>query len=313
MPSFAAIGDALKGVVKGVNPAEIKLASNSTDALKGLKGTSGLGADALKGAGGLGDAEGLLKGAGADAKVAGADAKAAGADAKAAGADAKAAGADAKAANAKGADEVGDAAKAEKDAPPLKNKADAEKSMTQWVKDNPGKAIAAAAGAGAIALASDSYMATNGAKVGITKIEAGKDGGVAGVGATDVAKITYTPALDILSVDFLTISGTDCSPAIDGTDVAVYKVPSKTEVWIKVAKALTAGGTKGQITLKTTPTARLGEAVGAGVAAGADAVKEAGGGVLDSLGLGLPEGTGTWLMVGCVILIILFIIFKFVF
>jgi len=287
MPSFAAIGDALKGVVKGVNPGEIKLASNSTDALKGLKGTSGLGADALKGAGGLGDAKSLLKGAD-NAGDAG------------------------KAAKAKGADEVGDAAKAEKDAPPLKTKEDAEKTMTQWVKDNPGKAIAAAAGAGAIALASDSYMATNGAKVGITKIEAGKDGGVLGVGATDVAKITYTPALDILSVDFLTISGTDCSPAIDGTDVAVYKVPSKTEVWIKVPKALTAGGTKGQITLKTTPTARLGEAVGAGVGAGADAVKEAGGGVLDSLGLGLPEGTGTWLMVGCVILIILFIIFKFV-
>ena len=296
MPSFAAIGDALKGVVKGVNPAEIKLASNSTDALKGLKGTSGLGADALKGAGGLGDAKGLLKGAD-NAGDAGKAAK----------------GADNAGDAGKAADEAGDAAKAEKDAPPLKNKADAEKSMTQWVKDNPGKAIAAAAGAGAIALASDSYMATNGAKVGITKIEAGKDGGVAGVGATDVAKITYTPALDILSVDFLTISGTDCSPAIDGTDVAVYKVPSKTEVWIKVAKALTAGGTKGQITLKTTPTARLGEAVGAGVAAGADAVKEAGGGVLDSLGLGLPEGTGTWLMVGCVILIILFIIFKFVF
>jgi len=325
MPSFAAFGDAVRGVAKGINPAEVKLVSGSTDALKGLKGASGIGADALKGAGGLGDAKGLLKSAdnvGGAAQVAkGAD-NVGGAAQVAKGADNVGdAGKAAKGADnvgdagkaAKGADEVGDAAKAEKNAPPLKNKADAEKSMAQWVKDNPGKAIAAAAGATAIALAADSYMATNGANVGITKIEAGKDGGVFGVGATDIAKITYTPALAILKVDFLTLSGTDCSPSIDGTDVAVYKVPSKTEVWIKVSSALKTGGTKGQITLKTTPTARLGEAVGAGVGAAGGAVKEAGGGVLDGLGLGLPEGTGMWLLVGCIALIIIIIMFKFVF
>jgi hypothetical protein len=215
----------------------------------------------------------------------------------------------------KGADEAGDAAKAEKNAPPLKSKDDAEKSMKQWVKDNPGKVIAGAATAAAIAYAADSYMATNGAKVGITKIEAGKDGGVAGVGGTNIAKITYTPELDILKVDFITITGSDCTATIDGTDLEIYKVPSKTEVWIKVPKALTAGGTKGQITLKTTAAGRLGEAVGAGLGAGADVVKEAGGGLLDSLGLGdlLGGGTGMWLMIGCAVLIIIFIIYKLVF
>ena len=294
-------------ISKAINPADLKLVAGGGDALKGVKlGTKDLGdlSSLLKNdASGLGDASKML----------GKDAGGLGDAGKGLGKDATSVGADAKTLEKQGANEAGDAAKAEKNAPPLKSKADAENSMKDWVKNNPGKVIAGAASAAAIAYAADSYMTTNGAKVGITKIEAGKDGGVLGVGATDIAKITYTPELDILKVDFLTITGTDCTPTIDGKDLEIYKVPSKTEVWIKVAKALTAGGTKGQITLKTTPTARLGEAVGAGVGAGADAVKEAGGGVLDSLGLGLPEGTGTWLMVGCVILIILFIIFKFVF
>ena len=328
MPSFSAIfkaGDksAIEGLTKG-GGAALKLDK------AGLKGASSLGTDALKAGGALGDTKSLLKGAGgagdASKLVKGAggagDTKSLlkGAD-NAGGASKAAKGADnagdaSKAAKAKGADEAADAAKAEKNAPPLKTKDDASKSMQKWIKDNPKKAIAAAAGTAAIAYAADSYIATNGAKVGITKIEAGKDGGVLGVGAKDIAKITYTPELDILSADFITITGSDCSPTIDGTDIDVYKVPSKTEVWIKVSKALTAGGTKGQITLKTTPTARLADAVGSAagsaVGAGADIAKEAGGGLLSGLGIDLPENFGLWLGVACIVLIIVFVIFKFV-
>ena len=315
MVNLHALEDVAKAA-KGINPGEIKIATGGSDALKALKsGGGGLGdASKLLGkeAGGLGDASKLL---GKEAGGLGDASKLLGADAKAVGADAKAVGKDAKAVEKQGANEASDAAKAEKDAPPLKTKTEAEDSMKKWVNENPGKAIAGAAGAAAIAYAADSYMATNGAKVGITKIEAGKDGGIAGIGATDIAKITYTPELDILKVDFLTITGSDSTATIDGKDLEIYKVPSKTEVWIKVSKALTAGGTKGQITLKTTAAARLGEAVGAGIGAGADVVKEAGGSVLDGLGLGdlFSGGTTTWLMIGCAVLIIAFIIFKFVF
>ena len=306
MPSFSGLGQAVKDLGKGINPGELKLASGGTDALKGLKGASGLSTDALKAGGALGDTKSLLKGAGGAGDASKLAKGAGGAEdaSKAAKAEKKAAG------------EAGDAAKAEKNAPPLKTKDDASKSMQKWVKENPKKAIAGAAGAAAIAYAADSYIATNGAKVGITKIEAGKDGGFLGVGAKDIAKITYTPELDILSVDFITISGSDCSPTIDGTDIDVYKVPSKTEVWIKVSKALTAGGTKGQITLKTTPTARLADAVssaaGAAADAGADVAKKTGEGLLSGLGIDLPDNFGLWLGVACIVLIIAFVIFKFV-
>ena len=319
----SAIAHTGEDLSKAINPADLKLVAGGGDALKGVKlGTKDLGdlsSLLKKDASGLGDASKMLGkdagGLGDASKMLGKDAGGLGDAGKGLGKDAKSVGADAKTLEKQGANEAGDAAKAEKNAPPLKSKADAENSMKDWVKNNPGKVIAGAASAAAIAYAADSYMTTNGAKVGITKIEAGKDGGVVGVGATDIAKITYTPELDILKVDFLTITGTDCTPTIDGKDLEIYKVPSKTEVWIKVSKALTAGGTKGQITLKTTAAARLGEAVGAGIGAGADAVKEAGGSVLDGLGLGnlFSGGITTWLMIGCAVLIIAFIIFKFVF
>jgi len=293
---------AIEGLTKGggatlkLDKAGLKGGANASDLLKGGTSTKDLLGAGGKGAG---DLSALTKAGGKDASAL---TKAGGKDASAL----------TKAEEKGAANEAKGASQLEKDKPPLKTKDDAKNSMTQWVKDNPKKAIAAAAGTAAIAYAADSYIATNGAKVGITKIEAGKDGGVLGVGAKDIAKITYTPELDILSADFITITGSDCSPTIDGTDIDVYKVPSKTEVWIKVSKALTAGGTKGQITLKTTPTARLAEAVGAGVGAGADIAKEAGGGLLSGLGIDLPDNFGLWLGVACIVLIIVFVIFKFV-
>ena len=154
-------------------------------------------------------------------------------------------------------------------------------------------------------------MATNGKQVGITKIEAFKDGGLGPIGGTDVAKITYTPELDILKADFLTITGTDCSPSIDGTDLPVYKVVSKTEVW--VAKKLTSGGSKGSITLKTTPSARLGEAVGAGAGAAAGAAGSAAGGLLGGLAdsLGISSDYITYIIAAVVILCIISLVMKF--
>jgi hypothetical protein len=335
MPSWSVLAD----FAKVVDPGVIKAGNNSMDALKGLskgseslKGSSLLlskGSDLAKLGSGVGDAAKLGSGVGDAAKLGSGVGDAAklgsGVGDAAKGADEAADAAKLSKAGdaAKGADEAADAAKIEKNAPPIKSKADAEASMTKWVKDNPGKAIAAGAGGtAAIVFAANKYMAVNGSKVGITKIEAHKDGGLGPFGGKDVAKITYSPGLDILMPDFLTITGTDCVPSIDGTDLAVYKVVSATEVWIKPVSKLTSGGTKGGITLKTTPTARLGEAVGAGVGAVAQAagtaIEGAGGPVgamLDGLlqTLGLPTGMAGYAIVACIVIVILVVLFKVVF
>jgi hypothetical protein len=339
--------DAVSSLGKSISPGELKLANNLADTGKAADAlrASGNASDLLRGGAGLGDASKLLGKAdtlgdagklagkvdnlGGAGKVAGkvdnlGDAGKVAGKVDNVGDAGKVAGKVDNTADAgkvaKASDEMGDAAKLEKNAPPLKSKADAEGSMKQWVKDNPGKAVAGLATAGAIAYAADTYMSVNGKQVGITKIEQYKDGGLGPFGGTEVAKITFTPAMDILKTDFLTISGTDSTPTIDGTDTAVYKVASPTEVWVQVASKLTGNGTKGSITLKTTPSARLGQAVGAGVSTvgtvAGGAVGAAGGavgGILDGFlsALGLPTGTVGYAIVAAVIIVIICIIMKF--
>jgi hypothetical protein len=186
-----------------------------------------------------------------------------------------------------------------------------------WAKKNPGKVIAAGAGTAAAVYAANNFMQNDGKKVGITKIEAASEGGVLGIGATAVAKITFTPEMDALMSDKLKIEGTDSSPSIDGTDIAIFKVYSPTVIGIKLEKALTGPGSKGSLTLSTSLVARVGAAAGAGAGAVAGVAGGAAGGAMTSffqgLGIPLPDGLPGMLIIGCVALFVLFILFKIFF
>ena len=295
MPSWGALGDAVTGLGKGlsnINPQALKLGSGIGDVGKAgnaLKASGGLG-DALKASSGLGDAaKGLNK-------------------------------VDDLGAAAKGlnkVDDVGAAAKGANKADDVAKTADDAKGVLDWAKKNPGKALTGAGASAAALYAANEYTKNDGKKVGITKIEAASEGGVLGFGATNVAKITFTPEMEALMSDKLKIEGTDSSPSIDGTDVAIFKVYSPTVIGIKLEKALTGPGSKGSLTLSTSLAARAGAAAGAGAGAVAGAAGGAAGGAMTSffqgLGIPLPEGLPGMLIIGCIALFVLFILFKIFF
>jgi len=338
MVNFGALADLGAAIGKGVNAAPLTTISKSGDALGALgKGSSGLklgssvlgDAGKLRNVGGAGADLGKVGGAGADlgrAGGAGADlgrAGGAGADLGRAGGAAgdagRAGGAAGDAGRAGGA--AGDAGKAGGAGADVAKVADDADGVLAWARKNPGKALAGAGASAAALYAANSYMANDGKKVGITKIEAGTEG------STKVAKITFTPDMDALLLDKLKIEGTDSTPSVDGASVSIFKVYSPTQVAIKVDAALSAPGTKGALTLSTTMAARAGDAVGsasgaAGTAAGT-AAGAAVGGALEGLGLGgsgglgglLPGGAKSWLIgcgVFCCMMILLFVIMKFI-
>jgi hypothetical protein len=329
MSRWGAIGDAVTGLGKGlssINPQALKLGSGIGDLGKAgdaLKASGGLG-DALKSGGALGDLGKLGKvggGAAADAGKAGGAAADAGKAAGAAGDAAKGlnkvddVGAAAKGANK--ADDLGGAAKGANKADDVAKTTDDAKGVLDWAKKNPGKALAGAGASAAALYAANEYTKNDGKKVGITKIEAASEGGVLGLGATNVAKITFTPEMDALNSDTLKIEGTDCVPSIDGPSVAIFKVYSPTMIGIKLEKALTGPGSKGSLTLSTTLAARAGAAAGAGAGAVAGVAGGAAGGAMTSffqgLGIPLPDGLPGMLIIGCIALFVLFILFKIFF
>jgi hypothetical protein len=173
-------------------------------------------------------------------------------------------------------------------------------------------------GSAAAIYAADKYLTVKGFKGAITKIENDMDGGLMGYGGTPVAKVTYTKPIDILMTDTIDFSGTDCQPSIDGTK-SPYKIAGPTEVWIKLDAALTAPGTTGTFKITTGVLSRLGQAVGEGAGAvGAAAGQAAGaaagglGGAMGGLLRGFTSGIGMWLAIACVVLILGFVIFKFI-
>jgi len=305
MPSWGALGDAVTGLGKGlsnINPQALKIGSGVGDVGKAgnaLKASGGLG-DALKASGGLGDAaKGLNKAGDAGAAAKGVN---------------KAGDAGAAAKGVNKADDAGAAAKGVNKADDVAKTTDDAKGVLDWAKKNPGKALAGAGASAAALYAANEYNKNDGKKVGITKIEAVSEGGVIGIGATEVAKITFTPEMDALKSDTLKIEGTDCVPSIDGTSVAIFKIYSNTVIGVKLDKKLTSPGTKGSLTLSTTVAGRAGAAAGAGAGAAGTALGGATGGFLEGLGVPIPDGdAATWLGVLCLILCCLFIIIKFAF
>lgn len=178
-------------------------------------------------------------------------------------------------------------------------------------------------GSAAAIYAADKYMKIKNYKGKITKIEPGEDGGLPIIGGgTKIAKVTYAEAVDILPTDTISISGTDCSPSIDG-DHTPYKIASKTEFWIKFETGLSSPGSKGDFTITTGVVERLGEAVGKGAgtagAAAGTAAGAAAGGAASGLGQGgssflksFTSGAGLWLTLILCCLCFAFIIFKFI-
>ena len=228
-----------------------------------------------------------------------------------------------------------DAATLGKDAKNLKagdTVADADKEVQAAVKDTDGylaqakkactsdkKMCAAAVLASAAGLyAANKYLNVKGYQGQITKIENDMDGGVLGYGGTPVAKVTYAKPIDILMTDTIDFSATDCDPKLDGTK-SPYKIAGPTEVWIKLDAALTSPGTKGTFKITTGVLSRLAQATGeaagtVGNAAGQVAGAAAGGAgsAMGGLLKGFTSGIGMWLAIACVVLILGFIIFKFI-
>ena len=231
---------------------------------------------------------------------------------------------------ARGADEAADAAKAADDVVEasrvqrgIKNAGDYAAQAKKACTGNKAWCAGAVLGSAAAIYAADKYMKIKNYKGKITKIEPGEDGGLPIIGGgTKIAKVTYAEAVDLLLSDTVTISGTDCSPPIDG-DHSLYKIASKTEFWIKYDVGLTSPGTKGDFTITTGVVERLGEAVGkgagaAGSAAGTAAGAAAGGALGGAAGGGsaflksLTSGAGMWLTLLLFCLCFAFIIFKFI-
>ena len=199
---------------------------------------------------------------------------------------------------------------------------DFAKAAAKSCKESPKTCIGVALGSAAAIYAADKYLKVKNYKGKITKIEAGKDGGLFGIGGTNVAKVTYAEAIDILPSDTITFSGTDCQPSIDG-DATPYKVASGTEVWIKVDDGLQAPGSKGDFKITTGVMERLGQAVGVGAGAAGRAAGTAAGAAAGGAASGLGEGggaflksftsgAGMWLTIILCCLCFAFIIFKFI-
>jgi hypothetical protein len=205
----------------------------------------------------------------------------------------------------------------------INSTADYAKEAKKACTGNKAWCAGAVLGSAAAIYAADKYMKIKNYKGKITKIEPGEDGGLPIIGGgTKIAKVTYAEAVDLLLSDTVTISGTDCSPPIDG-DHSLYKIASKTEFWIKYEVGLTSPGTKGDFTITTGVVERLGEAVGkgagaAGSAAGTAAGAAAGGALAGASGGGsaflksLTSGAGMWLTLILCCLCFAFIIFKFI-
>ena len=169
-------------------------------------------------------------------------------------------------------------------------------------------------GSAAAIYAADKYLTVKGFTGAITKIENDMDGGLMGYGGTPVAKVTYTKPIDILMTDTIDFSGTDCQPSIDGTK-SPYKIAGPTEVWIELDAALTAPGTTGTFKITTGVLSRLGQALGEGAGAAGAAAGQAAGAAAGGLGgllKGFTSGIGMWLAIACVVLILGFVIFKFI-
>lgn len=178
-------------------------------------------------------------------------------------------------------------------------------------------------GSAAAIYAADKYMKIKNYKGKITKIEPGEDGGLPIIGGgTKIAKVTYEEAVDILPTDVITISGTDCSPPIDG-DHTPYKIASKTEFWIKFEVGLSSPGSNGDFSITTGVVERLGEAVGRGAgtagAAAGSAAGAAAAGAAQGAGQGgsaflkaFTGGAGMWITLLLCCLCFAFIIFKFI-
>ena len=217
---------------------------------------------------------------------------------------------------AKGADDALGGAKAgAKGGDDVAKVADDAEGLVAWAKKNPGKVIAGAGASAAALYAANSYMQNNGKKVGITKIEAASEGGVLGLGATNIAKITFTPDMEAIKSDTLKIEGTDCVPSIDGASVAVFKIYSSTVIGVKVEKKLTSPGTKGNMTLTTSVAGRAGSAVGGAAGAAGSAAGTAAGAAAGGLGSGLGldmENAKMWIGIILLCLFVGFIIFKFI-
>ena len=148
-----------------------------------------------------------------------------------------------------------------------------------------------------------------GKKVGITKVEAGKTG-VLGIGADKkVVLITYDPPLEIRSADTVDISDSKTTPSMDGKDYEVKSVKSTTQIYVTVKSDITEFKEGGQITLHTDFESQAAGMLKDGAEAAGGAASDVTGGLLK--GLGIDSTVVMYIGIGLGVLLLLFILMKF--
>jgi len=146
-------------------------------------------------------------------------------------------------------------------------------------------------------------------KVGITKVEAGKTG-VLGIGADKkVVLITYDPPLEIRSADTVDISDSKTTPSMDGKDYEVKSVKSTTQIYVTVKSDITEFKEGGQITLHTDFESQAAGMLKDGAEAAGGAASDVTGGLLK--GLGIDSTVVMYIGIGLGVLLLLFILMKF--
>jgi hypothetical protein len=194
-------------------------------------------------------------------------------------------------------------------------------SLAKKAKDMAGKAgdmmkkvdpkvVAAVAAAGGLGL----YLVKKvndmeGKKVGITKVEAGQNG-VLGIGGDKkVVLITYDPPLEIRSADTVDISDSKTTPSMDGKDYKIKSVKSTTQIYVTVKSDITEFKEGGQITLHTDFESQAAGMLKDGAEAAGGAASDVTGGLLK--GLGIDPTIAMYVGIGLGVLVLLFILMKF--
>lgn len=165
-------------------------------------------------------------------------------------------------------------------------KDEAASGVVSWMKKNPGKTVTASVAAAVGAYATVKFFDNNKKKATIIKIEADKDGGFLGIGAKQVAKITYSPDIEMIETDNIDISGTNSTPVIDGSGIPVYKIYASNCVGIEVSEKISNNGNTGTLILHTDILNRvfaaLGDGAGSMINSGSDAVSQLGDSIFGS-------------------------------
>jgi hypothetical protein len=170
------------------------------------------------------------------------------------------------------------------------------KKLGQKVIDNPGKVAAALAASGFVGYGIYKAQKAEDTPLTITNITPYTDGG-----SKTEYTVTYTPTLEILQTDGVTITGSRTVPTIDGSPSAIVKIRGPSSFVLDFGVILTKLDPGGTIKISSSFLAQagtaagetagtiagaVGQGAGAGLGAAAKGIGGAASSLFESLGLG---------------------------